>query len=361
MPESTSRGPKRIVRGLVHRVRRVLGTAQTGAVSEDLIHAIKNDIVSEVGGVKHLLHVAGSAQQGLVDQQAVTGARVERALAELEAARDEIGFVRNDVLAALDAMAPHARARKLHDLRLADVDEPTAGFLNYAGSHRGPLADVGLWRNDPVVVEWLAGTARVGAVNERIVEQPFVHGALAGLAAGSRILDVGGGESLVGLAQASLGHDVTVLEPAGYPYEHPNLTVRTETLEAHEPAGPVDAVVLLSAIEHFGIGAYANNGELDEDADLAATARVRDLLAPGGLLVLTTPFGPAAVDDLERTYDAERLGRLLDGYDVERVQVATRADATTWTVSASLDGLDGLTTPGERGHVAMVVARRPAG
>ena len=344
------RGPVRIAKAVVRRVR----PTRHAGFDADLIHAVKNELVDEIGGIKGQIVAVNAGTRSVQDQQSMAGTRIEQLLAEVSWTRDE-------VLAAFERITPMARARLLHAARLSDIDQPTADALNYLGSHQGPLSDVGLWRNDPVVVEWQAGTARVGAVNERIVEQPFVHGALAGLAPGSRIVDVGGGESLVGLGLASLGHQVTVIEPAGYPYEHPNLTVYERTLEEYEPDAPVDAVILLSAIEHFGIGAYANNGELDADADLAAMKVVRDLLAPDGVVVLTTPFGPSAVNELERTYDLDRLRSLFDGFSVEHAVVASRRDATTWTVTTTAASLDeGVATPEAPGHVAMVRARRTA-
>ena len=344
------RGPVRIAKAVARRARSSRGAG----FDADLIHAVKNELVDEIGGIKGQIVAVNAGTRSVQDQQSMAGTRIEQLLAEVSWTRDE-------VLAAFERITPMARARLLHAARLSDIDQPTADALNYLGSHQGPLSDVGLWRNDPVVVEWQAGTARVGAVNERIVEQPFVHAALAALPVGSRIVDVGGGESLVGLGLASLGHRVTVIEPAGYPYEHPNLTVYERTLEEYEPDEPVDAVILLSAIEHFGIGAYANNGELDADADLAAMKVVRDLLAPDGVVVLTTPFGPGAVNELERTYDLDRLRSLFDGFSVERAVVASRRDATTWTVTATAPSLDeGVATPEAPGHVAMVRARRTA-
>lgn len=344
------RGPVRIAKAVARRARSSRGAG----FDADLIHAVKNELVDEIGGIKGQIVAVNAGTRSVQDQQSMAGTRIEQLLAEVSWTRDE-------VLAAFERITPMARARLLHAARLSDIDQPTADALNYLGSHQGPLSDVGLWRNDPVVVEWQAGTARVGAVNERIVEQPFVHGALATLAPGSRIVDVGGGESLVGLGLASLGHQVTVIEPAGYPYEHPNLSVYERTLEEYEPDGPVDAVILLSAIEHFGIGAYANNGELDADADLAAMKVVRDLLAPDGVVVLTTPFGPSAVNDLERTYDLARLRSLFEGFSVEQAVVASRRDATAWTVTATASSLDeGVATPEAPGHVAMVRARRTA-
>lgn len=352
------RGPKQIIRGVARRFGRVAMPAV--AEQSDLIHAVKNEVVTQVQGVQHQLHHAETVQQSLQDQAAMTGTRVEIVLNELLATRDEVGFARNDILAVLERMMPAMSLQSLHEARLEDIDAPTAGFLNYAHSHRGPLADAGLWINDPVVIEWRQREARVGAVNERIVEQPFVYAALAGLAPGSRIVDIGGGESLVGLSLASSGHEVTVIEPAGYPFRHPGLTVVETTVGEFQPEAPVDAVILLSAIEHFGIGAYANNGELDPDADLEAMGHVRDLLAPGGVVALTTPFGPADVNELERTYDADRLRKLFEGYEVDQVVVASRSDQTTWSVTATAADADGLATPDQPGHVAMVRAHRPA-
>ncbi len=347
------RGPKQIVRGAARRVGRAVVPAQ--AEQTDLIHAVKNEVVAQVQAVQHQLQGAEVLQQSLQDQAAMTGTRVEIVLNELLATRDEVGFARNDILAVLQRMVTSGSLESLHEARLPDIDAATASFLNYATSHRGPLADQGLWVNDPVVVEWQSGTARVSAVNERIVEQPFVYGALAALEPGSHVVDIGGGESLVGLSLASGGHHVTVIEPAGYPFRHPNLTVVERTLDDFEPPEPVDAVVLLSAIEHFGIGAYANNGELDPDADLDAMRRVHDLLAPGGVVALTTPFGPAAVNELERTYDADRLRQLFEKFEIDEVVVASRSDDTTWTVTGHE-----IETPARPGHVAMVKAHRPA-
>lgn len=353
------RGPRQIAGAALRRLglRRPLQPAPAEGPTDyvGLIHAVKNDVIGEVRGINDNFYALSSSQQAIVDHQALTGARAEALIEAVGATRAELQAARQEVMDTLERMAPLARARFLHDARLADIDAPTAGVINYLLCHRGPLADVGLWRNEPVVVEWLAGDARVAAVNERIIEQPFVYGALADLPVGSRVADVGGAESLVGLSLASSGHQVTVVEPAGYPYQHPNLSVARQTLDDFQPEAPFDAVVLLSAIEHFGLGAYTDNGELDDDADLNAMKRVRDLLVPGGRVVLTTPFGPAAVNELERTYDEERLRRLFDGFEIDQQLVGTRVDDTTWTVTGS-----DLTTPARPGHVAMVRARRPS-
>ncbi len=94
-----------------------------------------------------------------------------------------------------------------------------------------------------------AGAAGVLLVNERIVEQPFVFAALAGLPDGARIVDVGGSESTVGLSLATLGHRVTVVDPRAHPLRHPNLDHAICTLdELPDPMQPFDAAVALSAV-----------------------------------------------------------------------------------------------------------------
>ena len=72
---------------------------------------------------------------------------------------------------------------------------------------------------------------------------------------------------------------------------------------------------MLSAVEHFGLGHYGLDA-VDRRLDLAALARVRELVVPGGLLVLTVPFAERAqVDDFQRVYDEAGLSELLAGWD----------------------------------------------
>ena len=70
---------------------------------------------------------------------------------------------------------------------------------------------------------------------------------------------------------------------------------------------------MLSAVEHFGLEHYGLDA-VDERLDLAALARLRELVAPGGLLVLTVPFAEqASVDDFQRVYDEAGLARAAGG------------------------------------------------
>lgn len=242
---------------------------------------------------------------------------------------------------------------------LAELDAPRAAYLNWATGPDGYASQAGLWFNAPVPVHHAPGAVEVLLVNERIVEQPFVFGAIAQLDGGggqARILDVGGSESTVGLSLATLGHHVTIADPRAYPLRHANLTHAACRL-AQLPAdsGPFDAAVVLSAVEHFGLEHYDSASSIDESSaatniarpldgldatgerlDLAAMAHLLELVRPGGLLVLTVPFAAqASVDDFQRVYDEAGLAELLRGWSVQTSLRAGRIDRLTWELGAS--------------------------
>ncbi|MEZ5230011.1 MAG: hypothetical protein R2710_26110 [Acidimicrobiales bacterium] len=221
-----------------------------------LIHAIKNEIVERLDA---MAGQSDALQRSVNDQLALQATQLSHLEAQVHAARDEVGFARTAIEAQIERVAPSVRLHELIGAPLPQIDQTASAFLNYANSHRGPLADAGVWLNNPVVIEWKEADAVIGAVNERIVEQPFTFAALGQLQPGSKILDIGGGESTVAFSLASMGHEVTVIEPQGYPFSHPNLTVFERPFEEFERASDFDAVVLLSTIEHFGIGAYRGN------------------------------------------------------------------------------------------------------
>jgi SAM-dependent methyltransferase len=317
--------------------------------------------------------------RGLADQLSVThdhlGARLENAERHLESLRAELQAVRNLVAHDLDA---HTEAstiigESLSDVRALgeetvelmrrtwntslpddfagkdadDLDRRTAILLNYAESHRGFAGRRNLWFNPPISLEYQEGNVRVSEVNERIVELPYVLRALSGLETGASILDVGATESTLSLSLASLGYRVTAVDLRPYPFEHPNLRVVVGPVQDWKADNRFDAVVCLSTIEHIGRGAYGE-ASADDNADREVLERIRELIKPGGLLVLTVPFGRASQDAFERTYDSAGLDALLEGWAVEERIVANRSDGATWIVSGG--------SAGDR-QVALVTAR----
>jgi 2-polyprenyl-3-methyl-5-hydroxy-6-metoxy-1,4-benzoquinol methylase len=195
-----------------------------------------------------------------------------------------------------------------------DVQPRDAELLNRMNAHDGFRSQAGVWVNDPISTGFEKGVVSLNDVNERIGEIPYVLSKLGSLPPGSRVLDVGCCESIVSLSLASLGCDVTALDPRPYPFAHPNLTVITDPIENFRDDRGFDAVVLLSTIEHLGVGSYGLNE--GDRLDLRAMAHIRSLLRPDGRLVLTTPFGVRAVNELERTYDVAGIDELVDGFQI---------------------------------------------
>jgi hypothetical protein len=256
--------------------------------------------------------------------------------------------------AGLAAIEPDYQVPPLDRRGLSSITWPVAELVNWSQGDNGWAAQAGLWFNPPVQVALDLGSARPLTVNERIVEQGFVFEALAALGGPSRLLDVGGSQSTLALSLASLGHDVTVVDPGGYVMEHQRLQVRACRLEELEAdLGGFDAAIALSSLEHFGRPHYGLEAS-DERLDVAAARDLRGRVRPGGLLVLTVPFGEAAVDDFQRTYDLPGLHELLEGWEITSLSAAWQVTPTEWRRG------DPERPEGDQG-VALVVGRNPEG
>lgn len=226
-----------------------------------------------------------------------------------------------------DYLIPALDRRSVDDLRWT-----TAEFLNWANGAEGYAAQSGLWTNPPVQLAHDVGRVGVLTVNERIVEYPYAFRQLASLPAGSSILDVGGSESTLALSLASLAMRVTVVDPRGYPFTHPHITLADVALEAFRPSAQFDAAIAISSIEHFGLGAYGEPAGLDPRPDLTAMRALRDHVRTDGLLILTVPHAGASrtVTAMHRLYDDAALDDLLEGWTVEDRRVVWRHGDTVW-------------------------------
>jgi hypothetical protein len=315
------------------------------------IGEVNQNVQGTSGRLDDLEHVVGANVATVVESSSYVGVELRRVNDELAALRDHV----DEHLARLTERSYAERLARDAKAPLSQLDPTLASAINYANGHVGFAAQAGMWFNPPITVELGEGGARIGQVNERIVELPFAFGMLARLAPGARVLDVGGAESSFSLSAASLGYEVTVVDPRPLPFEHPRLTAVIARLDQWDPPDePFDAAFFISTIEHIGLGAYGEGGsaggapQAGRGADREALAKVAGLLSPEGFLVLTVPYGRASVNELERVYDGERLGRLLNGWNVLEERVAFCPREKVWTTGPP---------SGEEDGVAMLLAR----
>jgi 2-polyprenyl-3-methyl-5-hydroxy-6-metoxy-1,4-benzoquinol methylase len=284
--------------------------------------------------VEELTCELGTYTTTVTESNSYVGVEMRRFEESIQALRTHIDEHEAVMFRRVDALDHRRYVERLDfatEARLEQLDGAVANLVNRASGHRGFAAQAGLWFNPPVTVELGEGHAQLAVVNERIVEVPFAMGALARLKPPARILDIGSAESTFALSAASLGYHVTAVDLHPLPYVHPNIESIARRFEDWDPGSKrFGAVFLISTIEHFGLGAYGEPVE-DDGADIAALARIRDLLDEKGFLVLTTPYGPARVDALERTYDDDTLNALFKGWIVLDRHIVLRRDERTWT------------------------------
>jgi hypothetical protein len=146
-----------------------------------------------------------------------------------------------------------------------------------------------------------------------IVEAPFVFRSLASLQAPAPVLIVGPQGRDVGVSLASLGYEVSLLDPGGSVSEHPKLELVRERLADWDAGGRRFEAIL-------SIGDPAVPGA-------EGIERIGELLAPKGILVITVPFGFSRGPGDGRGYDEAALTELLSDWKVaEQTVVASRAE-----------------------------------
>ena len=218
----------------------------------------------------------------------------------------------------------------------------------------GPCAKALVWR-----IPWLRLKRRflTPAVNERIVEMPFVLQKLAAYP-GARVLDFGCSNSPLALELAGMGYTVVGADLRDYGYTHPNFTLlRGDFLAQDAAENSFDAVVAVSAVEHCGLEVYG--GSATESGDRVLLRKFLKILKPGGVLLLTVPFGLAGQNAGQRVYDSKSLAELIAGFDVREKRFFVGEGQREWLEApesrlAAVDSHTGLTQ-----GVALIFAEKP--
>lgn len=156
-------------------------------------------------------------------------------------------------------------------------------------------------------------------VNERLLELPFV---LQRLPKGARVLDVGCASSALALQLACLGYKVTGVDVRPYGFRHKNLTFAQEDISASSVEKEShDCAVLISTLEHTGLGSYGDTKGMSDREFLDAVA---GFVKRSGRMLITLPFGTRFEGSWYRVYDSESLRALLAGYKVVEKLFARR-------------------------------------
>lgn len=187
--------------------------------------------------------------------------------------------------------------------------------------------------DSPLKVRMREGVRRIlrlfGGRSNRDVEYDFAYRNVVGKQL--RILDIGGCDSLLPIAFAKAGHMVTVYDFRPYPEHHPNLAViQGDFLHNQLSANKFDVVIMVSTLEHVGLGGYGVPERTD--ADFEIMKELRWVLVDGGKAILTFPFNDRerVIPQFERWYTRERPQRLFDGWSV--------LDAEFWVAEKKLIG-----------------------
>lgn len=150
---------------------------------------------------------------------------------------------------------------------------------------------------------------KLKAVNERIIEYPFIFNQILREKPPQKILDFGCTRSWLSIALSSMGYDVTGIDLRKFDYEPKNFTYsKINILDLNERE--FDFIVSLSTLEHVGLGVY-DKKVINDDLSKVLN-KINSLLKSNGKLILTLPIGRPSIDEFERSFAPDELKSILD-------------------------------------------------
>jgi SAM-dependent methyltransferase len=157
-------------------------------------------------------------------------------------------------------------------------------------------------------------------VNERIVEYPQI---LRWVNPRGVVLDIGCVSSRLPIQLASLGYEVHGVDPRPYPFQHANFHFHQADIFDWSPDRLFDIIILVSTLDHFGLGVYGDR--VLPDADKKAVKIISEWLSENGQLLVTVPFGKACVTERHRVFDMDRLRYLFSSFEWVNEKYCRRA------------------------------------
>ena len=157
-------------------------------------------------------------------------------------------------------------------------------------------------------------------------------------------LDFGTGGSMLGLAAAQRGFEVTSVDllDIKWPYEHENLHfIRGDIIELSLPLEHFDLVLNCSTVEHVGLVGRYDVKKSRPNGDLETMMHLKKLMKRGGLMLLTIPIGrDATVMPLHRIYGKQRLPLLIKDYKVQKEVFWIKNEKNRWIKAKKEDALN---------------------
>ena len=168
----------------------------------------------------------------------------------------------------------------------------------------------------PILDEWSASSGGLGAYfHQDLLVARWIYQAEP-----ARHVDVGSRiDGFIG--HLAVFRTVEVLDIRPQPQPIPNVVFHQLDLMQPLPlewTGCTDSLSCLHTIEHFGLGRYGDT--IDPNGYLKGLAQLKQMVAPGGLLYLTTPIGPQRIEfNAHRIFAAETVvGWFQDEWSIER-------------------------------------------
>ncbi len=194
----------------------------------------------------------------------------------------------------------------------------------------------------PAILDMAVKKSRLNLAGDRDIEWSWVASQIPQVP--GEALDFGAGVGFLGLIAAQRGFSVTAIDlgPAQWFYTHPGLRfVCGDILKTSLPPKHFDLVINCSTVEHVGLAGRYGVTEDNRDGDLAAMGRLRDLMKPGGTMLLTVPVGQDAVfAPLHRVYGTHRLPMLLEGFLLEKEVFWVKDSQNRWVMAAKDTALE---------------------
>ena len=250
-------------------------------------------------------------------------------------------------------------------LRVFGVDvrrgcQALAGFGRYFRDRRAFLRvkgdDFAWGAGNPVLGEWSDSSGSLGAYfHQDLLVARWIYEAQP-----QRHVDVG--SRLDGfIGHLAVFREVEVLDIRAQHERVPHVVFRQLDLMRDLPpewVAATDSLSCLHTIEHFGLGRYGD--AIDPDGYRKGLEQLKRMVAPGGMLYLSTPMGPQRVEfNAHRVFSAETiLGWFGEGWEIEKFAVIDDADVVMENPGRTEEAVRG--DFGCKLGVGIVAARRVA-